>query len=329
MIKCATPPISKAKYIDRSIKLSPNSSSDSDSSSSESASLSRSPSPSRSFVEFNQFEHFDKSDDEDDQYRTDISHTQEISLKIRYCDWRVQDFSTCSLNKEGFINSKIYSAGVSNEFQWFFRIERFKQKKEVYYGVYVCVITHDESQAKMEFRAYITELKGYSYKLATTKNFPKKDGMEFLGFLRKSHIRDNVYWYYRMIPDDNLKLSFRIYIQFKKSKNKLVDDLKDIWKTKKYTDAVLVVKGEEIPVHKTILTARSPTFAQIFKDNNSSKVYIDDFEPEVMEELLRYMYTGRIKKLIKYLKDYSAAANKYNLKDLREICDKTTKSYTS
>lgn len=327
ILKCATPPKSVAKYIGKGINLESVSSSDSDSSGSKSDLSSRSPSPRRSFVEFNRFEYYDKSDDENEEYRTSIAHTQEISLKIQWCFWRIPNFSTNSLNKEGFINSNIHSAGFANEFQWFFRIERFKQKKEVYYGVYVCVITHDDTQAKMEFRAYITELRGHSYRLATAKNFPKKEGMEFLGFMRKSHIRDDDYWYYRMIPDDTLSLSFRIHVQFKKTKNALTDNLKDIWKTKKFSDAVLVVKGGEIPVHKTILAARSPAFAEMFKEND--RVDIDNFELEFMEEFLRYIYTGRIKLLIKHLKDFLAAAQKFQIEELRELCDKTAKLYNS
>ncbi|XP_014215257.1 speckle-type POZ protein A-like [Copidosoma floridanum] len=296
---------------------------------SDSSDSSRSPSPKRQRTRLNEYKHYDKSDDEEDaRYLTEIPASQELVLRIKYCTWSISCFSTCELNTEGYLNSNVYSAGMYNEVQWYFRIERFRQGKEVFYGVYVHHLTHIQDEATLEFRAYIIEHRGHSYRLAQASKFPQKKGFQFLGFARKSHIRDDSYWYYRMIPDDELTLSFRIHIQFKKSKNQLFDDFKSLLDSKTCTDFNLVVKGNKFPVHRAILAARSSVFADMF---NKKKAPIEhefvNVEPDVMKDLLKYLYTGRLKRLIKYLKDFSTIADKYNLRELKSICDKAKLSF--
>lgn len=288
---------------------------------------SRSPSPKRSKVELDH--KYDKSDDEEDvRYLTEVPYHQELTLKITYCTWTISSFSYCEVNTESYINSKIFSAGLDNEFQWYFRMERVRQGENVYYGVYACPLTHGKEEVTLGFRSYIVELRGHSYKLEQSSRFPKKNGFQFLGYLLKSHIRDDNYWYFRMIPEDELTLHFRIHIQFKKSKNQLRNDFKSLLDAKKFTDFNLIVKDVKFPVHKAILAARSSVFTKLFdKEKTLSEHEIKNVEPEMMKDLLVYLYTGRLKKLTKYLKDFTTVANSYNLTELKSMCDKANLAF--
>ena len=61
-------------------------------------------------------------------------------------------------------------------------------------------------------------------------------------------------------------------------------------------DVTLVAGEKEFRAHKLILSGRSPVFAQMFehdmKEKSTNTVEIDDIEPEILEEMITYIYTG-------------------------------------
>ena len=62
-----------------------------------------------------------------------------------------------------------------------------------------------------------------------------------------------------------------------------------------YSDVTMIAGSKEFKSHKLVLCARSPVFAKMFehdmKENAMNRVDITDIEPEILEELLVYMYT--------------------------------------
>lgn len=81
----------------------------------------------------------------------------------------------------------------------------------------------------------------------------------------------------------------------------LSDDLGgglDDGKAAPFTDAVIVCEGARIPVHRVILAARSPVFAAMFasvmREGRSGEVEAESVRRPVMEELLHFLYTGRL-----------------------------------
>ncbi|KAM8716552.1 hypothetical protein ACLKA7_003431 [Drosophila subpalustris] len=89
----------------------------------------------------------------------------------------------------------------------------------------------------------------------------------------------------------------------------------EILNSKELTDVTIVTgDGHKIPAHKIILSARSKVFAAMFKhpmkENTEKCVAISDFTFRVVEELIRYMYTGEAPKLNEMSEDLLAAADK-------------------
>ena len=61
------------------------------------------------------------------------------------------------------------------------------------------------------------------------------------------------------------------------------------------TDTVIRVHGREIPVHRALLAARWPRFyGRFLAGSNDSVVNVDEIEGEVLEKLLKYVYSNRI-----------------------------------
>lgn len=99
----------------------------------------------------------------------------------------------------------------------------------------------------------------------------------------------------------------------------------------KFSDVQILVGGEKCSAHKLILSANSPVFCKMFsqdmKESLSNEVEIEDMDPKIFKELLRYMYTGKVENLKYQPEDILKAANRYEVEDLKFNCEKllTTK----
>jgi speckle-type POZ protein len=93
-----------------------------------------------------------------------------------------------------------------------------------------------------------------------------------------------------------------------------------------FSDVIFKVRGRDFPAHKSILSARSEVFAAMFqhptKENLTNQIEIEDIEPDVFQELLRFIYTGRVQvdKLETMAVGLFIAADKYLLDQLKLRC---------
>jgi hypothetical protein len=84
--------------------------------------------------------------------------------------------------------------------------------------------------------------------------------------------------------------------------------------------------GFNVGGHATILAARSPVFAAMFqhdmREKKTGKVVIEDINPIIFNDLLHYIYSGRIPSPLneKTAQLMFMAADKYNIDDLKEYC---------
>ena len=92
-------------------------------------------------------------------------------------------------------------------------------------------------------------------------------------------------------------------------------------------DVNFTIGGREFPAHKVILAARSEAFAAMFqhpmKEQSTNLVKIEDIEPEVFQELLRFIYTGRVSTatMESMAANLFIAADKYLLDELKTECE--------
>ncbi|XP_055940519.1 speckle-type POZ protein B-like [Argiope bruennichi] len=105
----------------------------------------------------------------------------------------------------------------------------------------------------------------------------------------------------------------------------LVKDLKSMYEDAICSNAVLHTSTGTFPVHKGILSARSPVFRSMFssdmKENNSGYVDIDDFEDDTIHRMLLYMYTDSLEDLrFENAPNLYRIADKYQILSLRNEC---------
>ncbi|XP_035214880.1 protein roadkill-like [Stegodyphus dumicola] len=114
-------------------------------------------------------------------------------------------------------------------------------------------------------------------------------------------------------------------IQIPTTSTKLKRDMRDLCQKCHQSDFVLVSGDVEIPVHKCILFARSPVFAQMFQhamtENTENRMVITDVQHDVLEEVVQFMYCGEISPgAYAMASDLYYTADKYSIWDLKDIC---------
>ena len=105
----------------------------------------------------------------------------------------------------------------------------------------------------------------------------------------------------------------------------LNEDIGRLFDTENLSDVELNVDGQIFHAHKVILAARSTVFAAMFEHEMAEKienaVTIVDIDSKVFREILRYIYTGKVKNLEEVAFDLLTAADKYDLRKLKILCE--------
>ncbi|CAJ0598246.1 unnamed protein product [Cylicocyclus nassatus] len=118
--------------------------------------------------------------------------------------------------------------------------------------------------------------------------------------------------------------------QFKVPPCRLSEDLSALFESKQFSDCTLVANcksngPQTFHVHKAILAARSRVFHAMFEHNMTeserNEVAIDDVEPDVLREMLCFMYTGNSPCVDQMAQHLIAAADKYHLDRLKVMCE--------
>ena len=82
-----------------------------------------------------------------------------------------------------------------------------------------------------------------------------------------------------------------------------LEDVGNLFNAGKFTDVTIVCQdqGKEFQCHKAILAGRSPVFEAMFshsmKETQENKVTVEDIDADTFEEMLIFMYSGKVKNL--------------------------------
>jgi len=105
----------------------------------------------------------------------------------------------------------------------------------------------------------------------------------------------------------------------------LSQDLEHAFIHKEFCDVQVKCGDKTFDCHQFMLSARSPVFRAMFHadmaEKESKKVDIQDLHPDVVSEMLTFIYTGNTPNLNRLAGDLLAAAEQYQLELLKSICE--------
>ncbi|KAF8770887.1 speckle-type POZ protein-like B [Argiope bruennichi] len=122
--------------------------------------------------------------------------------------------------------------------------------------------------------------------------------------------------------------NLRVPVNEKKRKNPpstLADDLTSLYKEGTLCDTKLRTDSETFPVHKNVLSARSPVFKNMFTsgmiETTGDCVDIPDISADTVRRLLMFIYTDTVKDMTwQNAMELYAAADKYQIDSLKLKC---------
>ncbi len=103
-----------------------------------------------------------------------------------------------------------------------------------------------------------------------------------------------------------------------------------LFESRRLADFTFVVDGVELAAHKAVVADRCPVFAAMFqnemREKRTNRAVLEDVGADTFQQLLRYIYTGRLEEEPRRLDDVVdllAAAERYGLEHLKEVCETT------
>ena len=104
----------------------------------------------------------------------------------------------------------------------------------------------------------------------------------------------------------------------------LQKDLEFAFSQKEFTDVQIQCGDKVYDCHQFMLSARSPVFRAMFqaemREKKTKKVIVTDLNPDVFQEVLTFIYTGKCPNVDNLARDLLGAADKYQMEMLKTIC---------
>ncbi|XP_034471897.1 speckle-type POZ protein-like isoform X2 [Drosophila innubila] len=260
----------------------------------------------------------------------DWAKTKPKVVKFSYT-WDIENFSVVwEINET--LRSPVFPVDGDHQVKW--NLVLSKKKSDVsgneYLELRLQLTKWDGTTDKAKVRCFIL---GHDETLQKRRfNMSKHANITFEPFIHSGALFDKTK---NLLPNDVLTIFCEIFIltdtvctcgntkPIKVSDSKFSEDFGNLFKNKKYSDVTIVtISGQEIPAHKNILSARSEVFeVMLNNDLNEGRLTINELDPEVLTEMLLFMYTDKEPKLDNICKDLLAAANKYLLERLKNMCE--------
>lgn len=181
--------------------------------------------------------------------------------------------------------------------------------------------------SKPEGRVFKSGTEGHGYKLLCPRENILRVENRLLGEDQSLNIRVEVTVFGEVkATNPSLEPKFVSYSDTQLNKFGLSHDLASLFEKKKHCDMTIIAKDNvQIPCHKAILISRSDVFEAMFdhetKEKKSNEVDIDDLEPIVLKEMLRFMYTDTIPNIARHATDLLIVADRFNLGKLKMLCE--------
>lgn len=277
-------------------------------------------------------------------------NTQVKVVKFNYM-WTINNFSFCREEMGEVLKSSTFSAGPNDKLKWCLRInpKGLDEESKDYLSLYLLLVQCNKTEVRSskgqveevraKFKFSILNAKREETKAMESQRayrFVQGKDWGFKKFIRRDFLLDEQNG---LLPDDRLTIFCEVSVvadtvnvtgqsnmmQFRVPPCRLSEDMGILFEKSLFADCVLCSGNKEFQVHKAVLACRSPVFAAMFEhgmtEARSDRVIIEDIDPEVLREMLKFMYTGSAPSLERMADELLAAADKYQLERLKVMCE--------
>ncbi|XP_065203289.1 speckle-type POZ protein B-like isoform X2 [Planococcus citri] len=136
-----------------------------------------------------------------------------------------------------------------------------------------------------------------------------------------------------LLPEGQLRIHINIAFigdtitasnHFPADESNLTHDFEKLFNDEDSSDVIIEIDGKKYPAHKSVLAARSSVFHDMFKNDTMksqrNRIEIKDTDEKNFQEVLRYIYTGKVENLNDIVFELIPVAEKYNLAPLKTAC---------
>jgi len=257
--------------------------------------------------------------------------------------WTISNFSSMTEQTGEYLNSEEFTInGPGNKITtWYGQVSPRGQKEEYknFVSVFLCI--NENGTEDVFAKCFVSFLDKNDSKQELFEVDVRKFTFEGWG-QPKAFPRTKISQY---TQDDTLTLIYDITVIGKANKstklfdcgeknvalsqnyhcNQLTHDLDALFNTKHNSDVTVSCGDKEFYCHKNILTSRSSVFKTMLESNmkekESGRIEIKDMKIEVLEDMLRYIYTSDAPNIDNHPDELFAAAHQYELGRLREMCE--------
>jgi hypothetical protein len=172
----------------------------------------------------------------------------------------------------------------------------------------------------------IDELGNEKYTYSSSDHFDEDDDEWEIDLIPRAELFDKKNG---LLKDNTLTLAgeFKILNKSKfvveDAESEEVDQLHYIYRERFFTDLEIKVKDRSLKVHKVLLAASSSVLCQrLLKLKEGSALELGDLDAEVAEEMINFIYDGKVKEMEKHSKELLVASEQYDMKRLKKFCEK-------
>uniref|UniRef100_A0A0N5B2C3 Speckle-type POZ protein (inferred by orthology to a human protein) n=1 Tax=Strongyloides papillosus TaxID=174720 RepID=A0A0N5B2C3_STREA len=259
--------------------------------------------------------------------------------------WTLKNFSLCGLKKTRKTSSLIFKSKKNITMKW--RLLMFPKalisKDENYISLSLYLEDFDCIELKVLCSFYILSVDGRKKhikvmkieKLNKTSKVCYCDKYIEHGLLQSN---DN-----ELLPNGDLTVGCEIFYycdrvntagfskksEINESVNVLLNDIAGMCESPKFSDCIINAEGCQFNVHRCILASRSEVFDSMLSDKQYEPIptiiEINGFSSEVVDEMVRYLYTGTSPNMDEDDMAYEMLeiAEKYNLKRLKFMAEES------
>lgn len=271
-----------------------------------------------------------------------MSEVGEVVVKVPKFQWELNVFCFYGKKVGDYVLSPTFSSSnygrLRNDWKLMMYPKGYREENRGYLSLYLYNWGKDEIAASFSF-SLLNRENVIVYKSQVVQNhlFESRGGTGHALFIEESFImdpensvlKDNKMTILCDIAIEDIRLIDKAEIESVKMVKRLqfFDDFEKLMTNKEFSDVTVTVGEQKFYLHKCILSAHSTVFEGMFrsdmKEKEENSVVIEDIRYEVLQEFFRFIYIGRVDKLDDLVGELLIAAEKYNVVELKTLCEET------